>query len=109
MALTKDFKSTIRARAQRDTNYRRALLLEAVNALLNHEMDIAKLLLRDYINATIAFEPLAKQMDKNSKSLQRMLSSSGNPTANSLFSIIHILQEVEGIKLTASLSPATLK
>lgn len=43
-----------------------------------------------------------KQQDKKSKSLQRMFSASGNPTAQLLFSVIHALQEAEGIKLTVS-------
>ena len=99
MTLTKEFKSTVRERAQRDANFRQALLIEAVNALLEDELDVAKSLLRDYINATISFAPLAKIVDKNSKSLQRMFSTSGNPTTESLFSVIHALQEAEGIKL----------
>jgi DNA-binding phage protein len=102
MALTKDFKVTIRERAQRDSDFRQAMLIEAVNALLVDDIDIAKSLLRDYINATISFEPLAVRVSKNSKSLQRMFSPSGNPTAHSLFAVINVLQEVEGIKLTVS-------
>jgi len=104
MALTKDFKITIKERAQRDADFRQALLIEAINSLLADEVDIAKSLLRDYINATIAFEPLAKRVDKNSKSLQRMFSARGNPTAQSLFSVISVLQEAEGIKLTVGLA-----
>ncbi|STX81277.1 Uncharacterised protein [Legionella busanensis] len=102
MALTKAFKSTVRERAQHDADFRQALLIEAVNALLTDDIELAKSLLRDYINATISFEPLAKTMDKNSKSLQRMFSASGNPTAKSLFSVINILQKEEGIKLTVN-------
>lgn len=102
MALTRDFKNTIRDRAQKDADFRKALLIEAVNSLLADEIDVAKSLLKDYINASILFEPLAKRVDKNSKSLQRMFSASGNPTAQSLFSVIHALQEAEGIKLTVS-------
>ena len=99
MALTRDFKSAIRDRAQKDAEFRKALLIEAVNSLLAGEIDPAKSLLKDYINASILFEPLAKRVDKNSKSLQRMFSARGNPTAQSLFSVIHALQEAEGIKL----------
>lgn len=105
MALTKDFKINIKERAEKDIDFRRALLIEAINTLLNNEIDVAKALLRDYINATISFEPLAKQIDKNSKSLQRMFSTSGNPTMSSLFSIIHALQEAEGIKLSVNFAP----
>lgn len=102
MALTRDFKNTIRDRAQKDSDFRKALLIEAVNSLLADEIDVAKSLLNDYINASILFEPLAKRVHKNSKSLQRMFSASGNPTAQSLFSVINALQEAEGIKLTVS-------
>lgn len=102
MALTRSFKNTIRDRAQKDPDFRKALLIESINSLLADEIEVAKSLLRDYINASILFEPLAKRVDKNSKSLQRMFSASGNPTAQSLFSVIHALQEAEGIKLTVS-------
>ncbi len=101
MALTKDFKSTIRERAQHDSDFRQAMLIEIVNALLSDDISLAKSLLRDFINATISFEPLARLVHKNSKSLHRMFSASGNPTAESLFSVIGVLQKVEGIKITA--------
>jgi len=48
------------------------------------------------------FEPLAQRVGKNSKSLQRMFSARGNPTAQSLFAVIHSLQEAEGIALVVS-------
>lgn len=102
MTLTKDFKVTVRERAQRDPMFRQAMLIEAVNALLVDDLDIAKSLLRDYINATISFAPLAQRVSKNNKSLQRMFSPSGNPTAHSLFSVIYALQKAEGIKLAVN-------
>ncbi len=102
MALTRDFKHTIRDRAQKDADFRKALLIEAINSLLADEIDVAKSLLKDYINASILFEPLAQRVGKNSKSLQRMFSARGNPTAQSLFAVIHSLQEAEGITLVVS-------
>lgn len=50
MTLTRDFKKTIVARAQRDPEFRRAMLAEAINELLAGNVDIAKSTLRDYIN-----------------------------------------------------------
>lgn len=100
MSLTKNFKITIRERAERDQEFRLAMLIEAVNALLCDDINLAKSLLRDYINASISFGPLAKRIAKNSKSLQRMFSPSGNPTAHSLFLVIHELQNFEGVQLT---------
>ena len=42
MALTKDFKDTIQARAQRDPAFRKALLQEGVECLLAGDVDTGK-------------------------------------------------------------------
>jgi DNA-binding phage protein len=99
MALTKDFKATIQARAQRDPAFRKALLQEGIECLLAGDMDAGKAVLRDYINATIGFEELAEAFDKSSKSLMRMFGPKGNPQASNLFAVISYLQEQEGIHL----------
>lgn len=52
MALTRDFKETVRARAQSDPAFRRALLQEGVECLLSGDLDTGKVVLRDYIEAT---------------------------------------------------------
>lgn len=52
MALTRDFKETVQARAQRDTAFREGLLKEGVECLLAGDIDAGKIVLRDYINAT---------------------------------------------------------
>ena len=46
MPLTHDFKETIRARAQRDPDFRRALLREAVECILNGDLGTGKAVLR---------------------------------------------------------------
>lgn len=99
MALTRSFKDTVKERAQRDPAFRIGLLEEAIEALLRGELDVGKVLLRDYINATLGFEDLAEAIQKNSKSLMRMLSAEGNPRADNLFSVIAQLQRNEGIEL----------
>ena len=99
MALTKDFKDTIQARAQRHPAFRKALLHEVVECLLADDVDTGKAVLRDYINATIGFEEISQVFDKSSKSLMRMFGPKGNPQASNLFAVIHYLQEQEGIHL----------
>ena len=99
MALTKDFKETIQARAQRDPAFRKALLQEGVECLLAGDIDTGKAVLRDYINATIGFEELSGVFDKSSKSLMRMFGPKGNPQASNLFAVISYLQEREGVRL----------
>ena len=99
MPLTRDFKETIKARADSDVAFRVALLTEAVELLLNGDVDTGKLVFRDYINATVGFEELAEEVGKPSKSLMRMFSMKGNPTAESLFSVISHLQKATGVHL----------
>jgi len=93
MALTRDFKETVRARVQRDPAFRRELLREGVESFLTGDVETGKTILRDYINATIGFEKLAKITRHSSKSLMRMLGPSGNPHAKNLFEILSALQE----------------
>jgi DNA-binding phage protein len=99
MALTRSFSETVRARAMRDSEFRIGLLREAVEALLRGELDAGKILLRDYVNATVGFERLAEATHKSPKSLMRMLSAEGNPRADNLFAVIAHLQKNEGIAL----------
>ena len=52
MALTRDFKVTVRERLQRDPFFRNALLKEAADCLLASDVETGKSLLRDYVKAT---------------------------------------------------------
>ena len=97
MALTVDFKETVKERVERDPTFREELLKEGIQCLLTGEVDTGKAILRDYINATIGFDTLGSLTDKSPKSLMRMLGPKGNPQARNLFEIIARLQKREGI------------
>ena len=97
MAITRNFKETIQARALKDSKFRTGLLKESIESMLAGDTETGKMILRDYINATIGFEKLGSMVEKSPKSLMRMFSPSGNPTANNLFGIIHTLQKKEGV------------
>ena len=102
MALTRDFRETIRARVQRDQAFRRALLREAVEAMLNGDVETGKSVLRDYVNATVGFGELAEVTHRSPKSLMRMLGPQGNPQARNLFEIVSYLLHQEGIQFKLS-------
>lgn len=99
MALTREFKQSVAARAARDPAFREALLTEGVEALLGGDIDTGKAILRDYINATIGFAALASATATPPKSLMRMFSPGGNPTARNLMKIIAHLQQASGVSL----------
>ncbi len=102
MALIKEFKDTVKARAERDPAFRKALLTEAVEQLLAGALEDGKVVLRDYINATVGFEKLARATGTPSKSLMRMLSPKGNPRASNLLAVIGKLQLISKIYLAVA-------
>ena len=98
MALTRDFKETIKNRIERDSAFREELLKEGIECLLVGDIDTGKGILRDYINATIGFDALGTVTAKSPKSLMRMFGPKGNPQARNIFEIIAHLQKREGIQ-----------
>lgn len=110
MALTRDFKDTIKARADRDPAFRKALLKEGVESLLSGDVETGKSILRNYINVTVGFSQLGRAVHIEPKSIMRMFSPSGNPQAQNLFGILAYLQEQEDVHLlvkTAAAGPKT--
>ena len=101
MGLTRDYKTTVQARAKRDPAFTQALLDEAITLFLNGEVETAKLVLRDLVNATVGFEMLADEIGKPSKSLHRMLSPAGNPTMENLSAILGALGRKLKLRITA--------
>jgi DNA-binding phage protein len=104
MPLTRAFKDTVKARAQTDVAFRVALLEEALDAFVNNDLETGKLLLRDYVNATVGFEALGAQLHKSPKSLMRMLSVEGNPRVDNLFAVVSQLKAFEGVSLSVHAS-----
>lgn len=99
MVMTRDFKETIRERALKDSEFRKGLLIESVENMLGGDIETGKSLMRDYINATLGFEKLASLINKSPKSIMRMFSAKGNPTAQNLFTILRTLTQQENVQL----------
>ncbi len=98
MPLTRDFKATIKARAERDPAFRAALYAEALDALVEGDVPTAKAMLRDYVKATIGFERLEAVTGTPRKSLMRMLSAQGNPRLDSLGPILKAINSEAALK-----------
>lgn len=99
MALTREFKETVLARVERDPAFRKALLVEGTQCLLNGDVETGKGVLRDYINATGGFEKLGRETNLPPKSLLRMFGPRGNPTADNLFGVLAHLQDRDKVRL----------
>lgn len=104
MALTIDFKETIKKRVECDPDFAKSLLHEAVDLLLDGDSATAKLILRDLINATVGFERLAEEVKKPSKSLHRMLSTTGNPTMENLSAIFATIKKTLHLRIDTTVN-----
>jgi len=98
VALTRDFKETILVRVKRDPGFRKALLREGIENFLAGDVETGKIILRDFINATVGFSKLSGVTQRSAKSLMRMLGPRGNPQARNLFEIVAYLQQAEGVR-----------
>jgi hypothetical protein len=97
MALTKDFRETIRERARQEPKFRQALLREAIELMLSGDEKTGRAILRNYINATVGFRQLEEATSIPANSLMRMFGPKGNPSARNLFGVLAHLQAQEGV------------
>jgi len=98
-AITGPVQELVKDRIEREPDFATALLQEAVERLVENDVVITQLLLRDVVNGTVGFRALAGATGLMDKSLMRMLSVKGNPTAKNLFLIIHALQQLNDVRL----------
>jgi DNA-binding phage protein len=105
MPLTRDFRQTVKARAERDPAFRAGLYQAAMQAMLDGEFGTAKVLLRDFINATVGFARLGDRIGIPEKSLMRMLGPNGNPRAENLVAAMAALKDECRLSLTVRAEP----
>ena len=105
MALTRDFREAIRERAQREPAFRQALLREGMELMASGDFATGRAILRNYINASMGFQELARKTHISSPSLQRMFGPKGNPSAANLFGVIATLQKAEQVNVELHLLP----
>lgn len=105
MAPTKRFKELVQKRVATDPALGAALLREGIDTTLAGDVDTGKMILRDYIKATVGFEKLGEAVGTQPKSLIRMFGPRGNPQARNLFGVIGYLQRQAGVQLHVTQAP----
>jgi hypothetical protein len=58
MARTRSFKKLVQRHAAADPDFAEALLRERIETMISGDVETAKTILRDYIEATVGFEKL---------------------------------------------------
>jgi DNA-binding phage protein len=101
MPLTRNFRETVAKRARSDLAFRAALVEEAVQNILDGDVETALGQLRDVVNATMGFDALAAATGLPKPSLMRMLGPNGNPRADNLGGILKALGRHTGVHIVA--------
>jgi len=104
MGISREFKETVKERAQGDPEFRYALLREAFGCVVDGELETGRALLKDYIEASMGFRELEKRTEIPAKILMRMLGPQGELSAAHLANIMRVLQEAESVHFELSLS-----
>ena len=97
MPLSREFKELVVARVKNDPDFRKGLIVEAINMILGGEITAGRIMLRDYINATGAMDEICQKVDKHKSAISRMLGPSGNPTLESIVPVIKACADREKI------------
>jgi DNA-binding phage protein len=103
MSRTKSFKELVQQHIATDPAFADALLREGIETMLGGDIETGKIILRDYIKATVGFEKLGEATDTPPKSLIRMFGPRGNPQAKNLFSVLGYLQKRAGVQVHVTL------
>lgn len=106
MPLTRDFHETVVERARVDSEFRAGLVEDAIQQFLDGEIAVARILLRDCINATIGFAGLSAATGTPIKSLMRMVGPKGNPTAVHFAAILRAVQQGAGVHARVEMEAA---
>lgn len=105
MALTRSFRETVAKRAKDDPAFRAALVEEAMQNLVEGEVEVALGQIRDVVNATVGFDALAAETGIGKTSLMRMLRREGNPRADNLGGILKALGRHTGARVVVNAEP----
>lgn len=99
MPLTRSFREFVVDRLKQDGELRRGLIEEAMRNVLDGEVEVALVHLRDLVNATMGFDALATETGIPKTSLMRMLGREGNPRAENLGRILSAVARHNGVRL----------
>jgi hypothetical protein len=103
MPRTKSFEALVQQHVATDPAFADALLREGIETMLGGDIETGKIILRDYIKATVGFEKLGQATDTPPKSLIRMFGPRGNPQAKNLFNVLGYLQKRAGVQVHVTL------
>lgn len=94
------WEPVVERRVRGEPAFAEGLLEEAVQALIDNDISLARNLMRHVIKGTIGYRDLSDETGFPEKSLIRMFGPAGNPTAKNLFAVVDCVRRRTKIELT---------
>jgi hypothetical protein len=107
--LNRQLSPAIVRRLRTSRTFRECVLLECARAWFDDDVEMVKGLLRRMTDATVGYNDLAALMETHPKSLVRMLSRMGNPSARHLIGIFARVARVNGVRFSVQVRETALR
>lgn len=99
MPTFRSFHNDIVGRARTDQDFRRSLLKEGVDALVNGEFDVGFRLVQDYLQAADYLPDLAKGHGIEESEIRDLFDPEKNPGGRELYDVMAGMLQHEGLRL----------
>ena len=103
---TVPYDAMIKKEISADPDRAREYLLNAIDFLLENDLEGGRVMLRHYVNGTIGFAELGRRLERDPKNLMRSLGPKGNPTASNLLAIVKACAEASNVVIRSRLETA---
>lgn len=99
MPVARSFHKIVQARARRDAGFRRELLINAVEALIDDEHEVAYRLLDHYLSGVTYLEELSNVLLISSRNIRGLFNCEVNPGGVGMIAAINEMLRREGLEL----------
>lgn len=94
--LTRPLTSTIKEQIEESNEFRRGFLREGIACLLTGDVRAGKLILHDYIEATLGFEEIGQALGQSADAIKRQFDLESETSLESFFQVVAHLQKHAG-------------
>ena len=107
--ILRDVDETFSEFTRERPGYRRALLLEVAQLVMDAEFRPSQHILNRFVNDTLGYPALARELEMPEAEVRGGLERMGPSTAGLLVPVLNVLKRHEGVRLVVQMAPVKAK